>query len=196
MSTDVIIGDDGKPRCAWVGAGHAALAGYHDEVWGFRTYDDVALFEALTLGVFEVGLSWAIVFGKRDAFRKAFRGFDVTEVAAMTGRDVDRLVEDASIIRNRAKIQATLDNARAMLSASPSLAELAESYAVIRKRSPRSIADLPTSTPQADRFAKQLKSQGYRFVGPTSVYAFMQNVGVVNDHLHGCFRAGDHPAAP
>jgi DNA-3-methyladenine glycosylase I len=194
MSTDVIIGYDGKPRCAWVGADNAALAGYHDEVWGFRTYDESALFEALTLGVFEVGLSWAIVFGKRDAFRKAFRGFDVTKVTAMTGRDVDRLVEDASIIRNRAKIQATVDNARAMRSASPSLAELAGSYSVTRKRSPRSIANLPTSTPQADTFAKQLKSQGYRFVGPTSVYAFMQNVGVVNDHIHGCFRASDYAA--
>ena len=190
----MIIGYDGKPRCAWVGAGNAALAGYHDEVWGFRTYDESALFEALTLGVFEVGLNWEIVFGKRDAFGKAFRGFDVTKVAAMTGRDVDRLVEDASIIRNRAKIQATVDNARAMRSASPSLAELAKSYAVKRKRSPRSIADLPTSTRQADTFAKLLKSQGYRFVGPTSVYAFMQNIGVVNDHIHGCFRASDYPA--
>jgi DNA-3-methyladenine glycosylase I len=194
MSSDVIIGNDRKSRCAWVGERNTALAGYHDEVWGIRTYGESALFEALTLGVFEVGLSWAIVFGKRDAFRKAFRGFDVTKVAAMTARDVDRLVEDASIIRNRAKIQATVDNARAMRSASPSLAELAESYAVTRKRSPRSIADLPASTPQSETFAKQLKSQGYRFVGPTSVYAFMQNVGVVNDHVHGCFRAGDYHA--
>jgi DNA-3-methyladenine glycosylase I len=134
------------------------------------------------------------VFRKRDAFRKAFHGFDVAKVAAMTGRDVDRLVEDPSIIRNRSKIQATIDNARAMSTASPSLAELAKSHAVNRKRSPRSIADLPTSTPQAETFAKQLKSQGYRFVGPTSVYAFMQNVGVVNDHVHGCFRATDYPA--
>jgi DNA-3-methyladenine glycosylase I len=194
MSGDVIIGHDGNPRCAWVGAYDSASARYHDEVWGSRTYDEPALFEALTLGVFEVGLSWAIVFGKRDAFRKAFRGFEVAEVAAMTGRDVDRLVGNASIIRNRAKIQATVDNARAMLSASPSLAELAKAYAVTRKRSPRSAADLPTSTPQAEAFAQHLKSQGYRFVGPTSVYAFMQNVGVVNDHVHGCFRATDYPA--
>jgi DNA-3-methyladenine glycosylase I len=143
--------------------------------------------------VFQVGLSWAIVFGKRNAFRKAFRGFDVAKVATMTERDVDRLVKDASIIRNRAKIQATVDNARAMRSASPSLAELAKSYAVTHKRSPRSIADLPTSTPRAEALAKQLKSQSYRFVGPTSVYAFMQNVGVVNDHVHGCFRASDYP---
>jgi DNA-3-methyladenine glycosylase I len=189
MSSDVVIGADGKPRCSWAGAGDTALGRYHDEVWGKRTYGESALFEALTLGVFEVGLSWSIVFGKRDAFRKAFRDFDIVKVAAMTERDVDRLVEDASIIRNRAKIQATVDNARAMVSASPSLAELARSNKIDRKRAPRSLADLPSATPQAEAFAKELKSQGYKFVGPTSVYAFMQNVGVVNDHIHGCFRA-------
>jgi DNA-3-methyladenine glycosylase I len=189
MSIDVVIGYDGKPRCAWAGSGDTASVRYHDEVWGTRTYDQSTLFEALTLGVFEVGLSWAIVFGKRAAFQRAFRGFDVAKVAAMTARDVDRLVRDPSIIRNHGKIQATVDNARAMATASPSLAELARSYRSSRQRAPRSIADLPKSTPQAEAFAKQLKSQGYRFVGPTSVYAFMQNVGVVNDHVHGCFRA-------
>jgi DNA-3-methyladenine glycosylase I len=191
MGDDVIIGYDGKPRCAWAGAGDTAFGRYHDEVWGTRTYDEPAIFEALTLGVFEVGLSWSIVFGKRDAFRRAFRGFDVAKVAAMTDRDVDRLVQDPSIIRNRGKIQATLDNARAMRSASPSLVTLAKSHESTHKRAPRSLADLPTSTPQSEAFAKQLKSQGYRFMGPTSVYAFMQNVGVVNDHIHGCFRATD-----
>jgi DNA-3-methyladenine glycosylase I len=195
MSSDVIIGDDGRPRCAWAGVGNTDLGRYHDEVWGTRTDDVSAMFEALTLGVFQVGLSWAVVFGKRDAFRKAFHGFDVAKVAAMTARDVDRLVQDASIIRNRAKVQATVDNARAMRSATPSLAELAKTYELTRKRAPRSIADLPTSTPQAEAFAKQLKSQGYRFVGPTSVYAFMQNVGVINDHVRGCFRAIDRLAA-
>ena len=168
MSSDVIVGVDGKQRCTWAGAGDTALGRYHDEVWGTRTYDESALFEALTLGVFQVGLSWAIVFGKRDAFRKAFRSFKAAKVAEMTELDVDRLVQDASIIRNRAKIQATVDNARAMTSASPSLAELAKSYASARTRAPRSLADLPTSTPEAEAFAKQLKSQGYRFVGPTS----------------------------
>lgn len=192
MSSDVVIGRDGKPRCPWAGVGDTAFGRYHDEVWGTRTYDESAMFEALTLGVFEVGLSWSIVFGKRDAFRAAFLGFDVAKVAAMTGHDVDRLVQDASIIRNRGKIQATVDNARAMLSASPSLATLAKSYEASGKRAPRSVAGLPKSTPQADTFAKQLKSQGYRYVGPTSVYAFMQNVGVVNDHVHGCFRATDY----
>src|SRR5438552_3343730 len=194
MGNDVIIGNDGTPRCAWAGAGDTAFGWYHDEVWGTRTSDESAMFEALTLGVFEVGLSWSVVFGKRDAFRKVFRGFDVAKVAAMTARDVDRLVQDASIIRNRGKIQATVDNARAMMSASPSLVALAKSYENARKRAPRSVADLPKSTPQAEAFAKELKSQGYRFVGPTSVYAFMQNDGVVNDHVHGCFRASDYPA--
>jgi len=193
MGKDVSIGYDGKPRCSWAGAGDTALSRYHDEVWGTRSYEEPAMFEALTLGVFEVGLSWSIVFGKRDAFRKAFRGFDIAKVAAMTDRDVDRLLQDRSIIRNRGKIQATVDNARAMRAASPSLVALAKSYESTRKLAPRSVGDLPKSTPQADAFAKQLKSQGYRFVGPTSVYAFMQNVGVVNDHIHGCFRATDYP---
>src|SRR2546430_572437 len=160
MRGDVIVGPDGKPRCAWAGAGDNDLGRYHDEVWGTRTYDESAMFEALTLGVFEVGLSWSIVFGKRDAFREAFRGFNVAEVAAMTERDVDRLVLDASIIRNRAKIQATVDNARAMRSASPSLVAQAKSYEVTRRRAPRSLAGLPKSTPQAAAVAKQLKSPG------------------------------------
>ena len=192
MGNDVSIGNDGKPRCSWAGATDTALGRYHDEVWGTRTYDESAMFEALTLGVFEVGLTWRVVFGKREAFIRAFRGFDVGKVAAMKHRDVDRLMENPSIIRNRGKIQATIDNARAMRSASPSLAALARSYAIDRVRSPRSVAAVPTTTPQADALAKELKSQGYRFVGPTSVYAFMQNVGVVNDHIHGCFRAIDY----
>jgi DNA-3-methyladenine glycosylase I len=196
MTDDVTIGYDGRPRCVWAGAGDTPSVRYHDEVWGTRTYDESALFEALALGVFQAGLSWSIVFAKRDSFRKAFYGFEVARVAAMTERDVDRLLQDPSIIRNRGKIQATIENARTMSSASPTLAALARSYASTRKRAPRSLADLPTSTPQADVLAKQLKSQGYRFVGPTSVYAFMQNVGVINDHVHGCFRASDYTKRP
>jgi DNA-3-methyladenine glycosylase I len=192
MKSDVIIGYHGRPRCAWAGADDTAFGRYHDEVWGTRTYDESAMFEALTLGVFEVGLSWSIVFRKREAFRTAFQGFAVAQVAAMTELDVDRLAHEASIIRNHAKIQAAVDNARAMMSASPSLAALAKSYEINRERAPRSLADVPKSTPQAEAFARQLKSQGYRFVGPASVYAFMQNVGVVNDHVHGCFRAVDY----
>ena len=189
MKNDVLGGFNGLPRCAWAGSGDTALGRYHDAVWGVRTHEEPALFEALTLGVFEAGLSWSIVFGKREGFLAAFGGFDVGKVAAMTEHDVDRLVQDASIIRNRAKIEATVANARAMLSASPDLVTLARSHEVNRERAPRSIADLPASTPEAEEFARQLKSQGYHFVGPVSVYAFMQNVGVVNDHVDGCFRA-------
>jgi DNA-3-methyladenine glycosylase I len=189
MSDDVVIGYDGRARCAWAGGGDNASTRYHDEVWGTRTHDESAMYEALTLGVFEAGLSWAIVFSKRDAFRAAFHDFHVAEVAAMTGEDVDRLLQDHAIIRNRAKIEATIENARAMLSASPSLPELARSYEITREAPPRSVADIPTSTPEAQALAKQLKAQGYHFVGPTSVYSFMQNVGVVNDHVQGCFRA-------
>jgi len=156
----------------------------------YRTSGESPVPAQATLGVFQAGLSWEIVFGKRDAFH----GFDVAKVARMTSRDVSRLVEDASIIRNCAKIEATVNNARAMTSASPSLADLAKTYKIDRKRPPRSLAEVPTSTPKAEVFAKQLKSQGYRFVGPTSVYAFMQNIGAVNDHIHGCFRAADHHA--
>lgn len=192
MAGDVVIGQDGRPRCVWAGVGDTAFSRYHDEVWGRRTHQRAAMFEALTLGVFEVGLSWSIVFGKREAFRAAFLGFDVAGVAAMTSGDVDRLVADPSIIRNRAKIQATIDNARAMLSGGADLAALAASYEKPRKRSPRSMAELPSATPDSEAFAGQLKSHGYRYVGPTSVYAFMQNVGVVNDHLRGCFRAVDY----
>jgi DNA-3-methyladenine glycosylase I len=177
-----------RTRCTWAGQGDTALGRYHDEVWGTRTYEPQALFEALTLGVFEVGLSWAIVFGKRDAFRSAFHGFDPAKVARMTDTDVARLVGDASIIRNRAKIIATTANAQTMLAASPSLAELARSYAQKRDAPPRE-EEIPASTEASAALATELKAQGYKFIGPTSAYAFMQNVGIVNDHALGCFRA-------
>jgi DNA-3-methyladenine glycosylase I len=196
MKDDVVTGYDGRARCAWAGAADTALSRYHDEVWGTRTYDLSAMFEALTLGVFEAGLSWSIVFGKRDAFREAFHGFNVAKVASMTNEDIDRLLRNPSIIRNRAKIQATIDNAQAVMSASPSLPALAKSYERTPGDAPRSIADIPSSTPQSQTFARQLKAQGYRFVGPTSVYAFMQNVGMVNDHVQRCFRAAGHSQSP
>jgi DNA-3-methyladenine glycosylase I len=189
MADDLIIGGDGKARCGWVGRGDKAADDYHDLVWGTRTHDQRAMFEALTLGVFQAGLSWNVVFNKREGFRRAFDDFDVDAVAAMSERDVERLTTDPSIIRNRAKILATIENARAMRSAHPSLASLAKTYERPEVSAPRSLADVPTSTPDAESFARQLKSQGYRFVGPTSVYAFMQNTGVVNDHVYGCFRA-------
>src|SRR5438128_3598702 len=166
MDSDVIIGYDGRARCSWAGAGDSPLSRYHDEVWGTRTDDQSAMFEALTLGVFEVGLSWSIVFGKLSAFRRAFRGFDTAKVAAMTDRDVDRLLQDPSIIRNRGKIQATVDNARAMRSASPSLLALAKSHESIRRLAPRSLGGLPRATPAADALAKHMNAQGPRGPAP------------------------------
>jgi DNA-3-methyladenine glycosylase I len=189
--SDAIIGEDGKPRCPWAGATLTDLAQYHDEVWGIPTDDESALFEALTLGVFQVGLSWSTVFAKRDAFGRAFHHFDVGKVSVMKEKDVDRLLQDPSIIRNRAKIQATIANARIMKSASPSLAALIKAHPIHHARAPRKVSDVPTTTPQAASLAAQLKSQGYKFLGPTSVYALLQNVGAVNDHIHGCFRASD-----
>src|SRR5260370_182394 len=131
------------------------------------------MFEALTLGVFEVGLSWSIVFGKRAAVRTAFRGFDVARVAAMTERDVDRLTEDASIIRNRGKIQATVDNARAMMSASPNLVALAKSYEMTGKRAPLSEADLPTSTPPPEALPRQFHPHAPPFFSPPIVHPLL-----------------------
>jgi DNA-3-methyladenine glycosylase I len=193
---EAVVGEDGKPRCPWAGAGPSPLVRYHDQVWGRPTRNSSALFEALTLGVFEVGLSWRVVFGKRDAFRRAFHDFNVERISALKERDVDRLVKDPSIIRNRAKIVATIANARTMQSASPSLRALVAAHTTLRHRAPRSLEDVPTTTPEAEALAAQLKSQGYRFVGPTSVYAFMQNVGAVNDHIRGCFRAiGSTPSS-
>ena len=143
MSSDVIIGHDGS-NAAPGRRRRYRLRPLPRRGLGTRTGDESAMFEALTLGVFEVGLSWSIVFRKRDAFREAFRSFDVAKVAAMTQRDVDRLVQDASIIRNRGKIQATVDNARAIMLASPSLVVLAKSYETTRRQAPWSIADLPS----------------------------------------------------
>jgi DNA-3-methyladenine glycosylase I len=168
--------------------------------------DEVARVEAV-LDHLETGVGEALVIsgaagiGKSALLLHGLRRAEATRIGVLSVVGVeadaelafaDRLTEDASIIRNRGKIQATVDNARAMISASPNLVALAKSYEITRKRSPRSVADLPKTTPQAEAFARQLKSQGYRFVGPTSVYAFMQNVGVVNDHVHGCFRAVDY----
>ena len=191
MINDVITGYDGKRRCGWAGAGDTALGRYHDEVWGTPTHDESAMFEALTLGVFEVGLSWSVVFGKRDAFRNGISGLRRRQGrrddcrgrrAAGRGRfDHPKPCQDPGDGRQRPR--------DAVRVAEPGGAR--EVLRITRKRAPRHVADLPTSTPQAEAFAKQLKSQGYRFVGPTSVYAFMQNVGVVNDHVHGCFRASD-----
>ena len=183
--SDVVVGPDGKARCAWAGADDS-LVRYHDKVWGKRTYDESALFEALTLGVFQAGLSWEIVFRKREAFQKVFHGFDVAKVARMTSRDVDRLVDDASIIRNRAKIEATIANARAAADVDD-LSELLWSFAPAPRPRPVDISKVPAVTPESTAMARELKRRGFRFVGPTTAYALMQATGMVDDHLRACW---------
>jgi DNA-3-methyladenine glycosylase I len=192
MGDDVIVGNDGKTRCEWAGTDDTPSRRYHDRVWGARTANESAMFEALTLGVFEAGLNWRMVWGKRDALRKAFRDFDVNQVASMTKRDVDRLMKDPEIIRNRRKIEATIANARATKATSGGLAALTKSIDSGQSGPPKSIADIPDSTAQAKAFSEKLKTLGYQFVGPTSAYSFMQHVGMVNDHIEGCFRARGH----
>ncbi len=178
---------DGLTRCDWF-SGDADLVRYHDEVWGTATHDESALFEALTLGIFEAGLSWRTVFRRRDGFARAFDGFDIGRVATMDEDDVARLLQDPGIIRNRRKIEATITNAKLLNAAPGRLGELAWACAVPQK-APASLDDIPTKTPAAEALAGQLHAHGFVMVGAVSIYAFLQNVGVVNDHLRGCFRA-------
>ena len=187
---DLVTGPDGLARCGWAGDAEDYVR-YHDEEWGRPVRDDRALFEKVTLEAFQSGLSWLIILRKREAFRAAFAGFDPARVAAFGDADVERLMGDAGIVRNRAKIEATIANAKAavaMADAGESLAELLWGFAPdpADRPAPRSMADVPASTPESAAMAKELKRRGFRFVGPTTAYALMQACGLVNDHLAGC----------
>ena len=185
--SDLTRGDDGVVRCRWAGSDPDYLA-YHDEEWGRPLRGDDALFEMLTLEGFQAGLSWLTILRKREAFRSAFAGFRIAKVAAFDARDVERLLGDAGIVRNRAKIEATIGNARAAGElGADGLTELLWSFSPPpRKRRLRSFAEMPAETPESKALSKELKRRGFRFVGPTIVYAFMQAVGMVDDHLAGC----------
>ena len=163
---------------------------YHDREWGWPVTDDDGLFERLCLEGFQSGLSWLTILRKRDAFRAAFAGFRIEEVARFGARDVERLMGDVGIVRNRMKIEAAIANAHAAAGLG-SLSELIWSYAERRRRAPRSRADLPSVTPASTALSKELKRRGFRFVGPTIVYATMQACGLVNDHLTGCSVRGE-----
>jgi DNA-3-methyladenine glycosylase I len=163
---------------------------YHDREWGRPLTDERSLYEKLCLEGFQSGLSWAIVLRKRPAFREAFAGFDPEAVAAFSADDVGRLVEDPAIIRNRRKIEAVVSNARATLalrSDGTPLDALIWSFRPEPGPTPASFADLPAATPESTALSKALKRAGFRFVGPTTMYALMQAAGLVNDHLAGCF---------
>jgi DNA-3-methyladenine glycosylase I len=184
----VLAGQDGVPRCSWATESAIDLIDYHDREWGTPTRQPAALFEALTLTYFENGLSWAIVFGKRDAFRRAFRGFDPAAVADLTHDDVDVLVRDASIVRNRAKIEATIANA-GIVADDPSFADIVWAHRARRRHRLRDWSDGRMDSPESRRLSTVLKAKGFRFVGPVVAHSFLQTVGVENGHFDGCFRA-------
>ena len=174
--------------CPWALSTPDYLA-YHDDEWGRPVTGDDALFERISLEAFQSGLSWLTILRKREGFRAAFAGFSIEEVARFGARDVKRLMGDASIVRNRAKIDATLANARAaaeLHAAGESLAELVWGHRPPRRRAPRRLDDVPPVTAESKTLAKELKRRGFRFVGPTTAYAAMQACGIVNDHLAGC----------
>jgi DNA-3-methyladenine glycosylase I len=183
---DLLPGPDGRPRCRWAVSAPEYVA-YHDEEWGRPVRDDQGLFERLCLEAFQSGLSWLTILRKREAFRAAFAGFAIERVAAFGDDDVARLLADAAIVRNRAKIEACIHNARAAVELSGvALGELLWSFAPPERPAPRRIADVRATTPESTAMAKELKRRGFRFVGPTTAYALMQACGLVNDHLAGC----------
>jgi DNA-3-methyladenine glycosylase I len=185
----LVVGDDGRARCPWA-AGSPEYRAYHDDEWGRPVTGNAALYERLCLEGFQSGLSWLTILRKRDAFRAAFAGFDPSAVAAFGPADVERLLADAAIVRHRGKIEAAVANARATLAvidAEGSLAALVWRFEPDPPpAAPASLADIPTSTPASVALARELRRRGFRFVGPTTVYATMQAVGVVDDHLAGC----------
>jgi DNA-3-methyladenine glycosylase I len=183
-------GEDGVARCWW-GDSTPDYRVYHDTEWGFPVADDVKLFEKLTLEGFQAGLSWLTILRKREDFRRAFKGFDFHRVARFGARDIARLMDDSSIVRNRLKIEASVNNARRaveLVEAEGSLASYVWGFEPAERKRPLDRAALGelSLTPESKALAKDLKRRGWRFVGPTTVYAFMQAMGLVNDHLGGC----------
>ncbi len=179
-------------RCPWAGIADSEYARYHDEEWGVPLTRDEALFEKLVLEGFQAGLSWLTILRKRPAFRRAFDGFDVRRIARYKSKDVARLMKDEGIVRNRAKIEATIDNAKAYLNLSERTTLKAFLWGhlddgPIQNRH-KKMSDIPAQTELSKHISKALKAEGFRFVGPTTVYAFMQSAGMVNDHLVSCHR--------
>jgi DNA-3-methyladenine glycosylase I len=184
--TDLVIGADGLARCGWA-ASMPDYAAYHDEEWGRPLHGDDALFERLTLEAFQSGLSWITILRKRPAFRASFDQFRIEAVAGYGPAQVARLLGDAGIVRNRAKIEAAIANARAALALPDGLSALVWSFAPTpRPTRPGGPAEVPAFTAESTAMARSLKRHGFRFVGPTTAYALMQATGMVDDHLAGC----------
>ena len=189
----LVLGDDGRARCWW-GASTADYSAYHDEEWGFAVHDDVRLFEKICLEGFQSGLSWLTILRKRENFRKAFAGFDYHRVAKFNRRSVDRLLGDAGIVRHRGKIESTINNARRAIEMEEEFGSLSSffwEWVPPKSERPRSMTTGSlmklVKTPASIELSKDLKRRGWSFVGPTTAYAFMQAMGLVNDHLEGCF---------
>jgi DNA-3-methyladenine glycosylase I len=180
-----VPGPDGKLRCPWSLSAPDYLS-YHDEEWGRPVRDDRGMFERLCLEAFQSGLSWLTILRKRENFRLAFRGFDIEAVASFGPDDVARLLADAGIVRNRAKIEAAIANARAALGLQAGLADLVWQYGGSQARAPVSLTDVPPVTSESKALAKDLRGRGFKFAGPVTAYATMQACGVVNDHLADC----------
>jgi DNA-3-methyladenine glycosylase I len=182
----IVVGDDGNARCRWACSTPDYVA-YHDQEWGKPIRTDDGLYERLTLEAFQSGLSWLTILRKREAFRVAFAGFSIEKVARFGEADIDRLLVDTGIVRNRAKIESAITNARAAADLPDGLAELLWSFAPESRPRPASFADVPAKTAESTAMAKELKRRGFRFVGPTTAYALMQATGMVDDHLDGCW---------
>ena len=181
-----------RTRCEWAGT-EPLMVAYHDDEWGVPTRDDRALFELLTLEGAQAGLSWRTILNKREGYRRAFAGFDPERVARFAERDVDRLLDDASIVRHRGKIDSTINNAQRILAVQDELGSFDAYVWSFVDGTPvvgrwKELGDLPTTTPISTALSRDLKHRGFRFVGPTTVYAFMQAAGLVDDHVVSCFR--------
>ena len=187
---DLTLDTDGTARCGWCGDDPLYRA-YHDDEWGREKRGDDALFELLSLEGFQAGLSWLTILRKRESFCRAFAEFSIERVADFDGRDVERLLGDAGIVRHRGKIEATIGNAVAALDLPEGLSDFVWEFAPPpRQGRPTGMGDLPSATAESTALSKELKRRGFRFVGPTTVYAFMQSAGMVDDHLAGCYVAG------
>ncbi len=181
-------------RCEWAAGADELMLAYHDEEWGVPSHDDRHLFEMLTLEGAQAGLSWSTILRKREGYRRAFAGFDPAVVAGFGTKDVERLLDDPGIVRNRLKVESTVNNAARVLDVQEELGsldaylwEFVDGEPIVNR--PRTLAELPSETELSKAISKDLKRRGFRFVGPTGIYAFMQTVGMVDDHTVGCFRA-------
>lgn len=188
-----VVGDDGLPRCPW-GDAPADYRAYHDDEWGRAVRGDSAIFERLSLEAYQAGLSWLTILRRREAFREGFADFDVAVVAGYGDADIERLATDPRLIRHRGKVEAVVSNARLLAQwqaeEGPGMLDALVWSCASSREPPRTLADVPVETEESRRLAQRLRARGWRFIGPTSAYAALQAMGVVNDHLEGCHARG------